>query len=42
MSVIVSDSNLGTRRLHERLGYNETVRTLMIKNWDNEGQSAFC
>ena len=30
MSVIVSDANLGARRLYERLGYNETARRLMI------------
>jgi ribosomal protein S18 acetylase RimI-like enzyme len=39
MSVIVSDANLGARRLYERLGYNEMARRLMIKeHWENEGQ----
>jgi len=40
MSVIVSDANLGARRIYERLGYKETARRPMIKeNWEHEGQS---
>jgi ribosomal protein S18 acetylase RimI-like enzyme len=39
-SVIISDTNLGARRLYERLGYNEKARRLMVKdNWQNEGLS---
>jgi ribosomal protein S18 acetylase RimI-like enzyme len=39
MSVIVSNANLGAKRLYERLGYDERARRLMVKeNWENEGQ----
>ncbi len=38
MSVIVSDSNTGARRLYERLGYHEAGRRTMVKeDWVNEG-----
>jgi ribosomal protein S18 acetylase RimI-like enzyme len=40
MSVIVSDANLGARRLYERFGYKERATKLMVKeDWKNEGQS---
>ena len=39
MSVIVSDTNAGARRLYERFGYRETARRTMIKeDWINEGR----
>ncbi|MPZ37227.1 MAG: GNAT family N-acetyltransferase [Rhizobiales bacterium] len=39
MSVIVSDANVGARRLYERLGYRETARRGMVKeNWISEGR----
>jgi ribosomal protein S18 acetylase RimI-like enzyme len=39
MSVIVSDANIGARRLYERLGYRETARRTMVKEqWVNEGR----
>jgi ribosomal protein S18 acetylase RimI-like enzyme len=40
MSVIVSDANLGARRIYTRLGYNEMARRLMIKeNWEHGGEN---
>jgi ribosomal protein S18 acetylase RimI-like enzyme len=40
MSVIVSDANLGARRIYERLSYKETARRLMTKeNWEHEGET---
>lgn len=39
MSVIVSDANVGARRLYERCGYRETARRAMVKEgWDNPGR----
>ena len=39
MSVIVSDANLGARRLYERLGYREIARRAMVKEgWVNPGR----
>jgi ribosomal protein S18 acetylase RimI-like enzyme len=39
MSVIVSDANMGARRLYERLGYRELARRKMVKeDWINDGQ----
>jgi len=39
MSVIVSDTNTGARRLYERLGYRETARRKKVKErWANEGR----
>jgi ribosomal protein S18 acetylase RimI-like enzyme len=39
MSVIVSDTNIGARRLYERFGYREIARRTMIKeDWKNEGR----
>ena len=39
MSVIVSDANLGARRLYEKHGYEEFDRRKMIKEgWSNEGE----
>jgi ribosomal protein S18 acetylase RimI-like enzyme len=39
MSVIVSNSNSGARRLYEKHGYRESGRRKMIKEgWINEGQ----
>jgi ribosomal protein S18 acetylase RimI-like enzyme len=38
MSVIVSNSNHGARRLYERLGYTETAKRPMVKEgWVNDG-----
>lgn len=38
MSVIVSDTNRGARRLYERMGYAETARRPMVKEgWINDG-----
>lgn len=38
MSVIVSDTNLGARRLYEAVGYSERARRRMVKDeWENEG-----
>jgi ribosomal protein S18 acetylase RimI-like enzyme len=38
MSIIVSDGNVGARRLYERSGYIETATRPMVKEqWDNEG-----
>lgn len=40
MSVIVSDSNPGARRLYERCGYREAATRPMIKEaWSNAGQT---
>ncbi len=39
LSVIVSDSNGGARRLYERCGYAESAKRTMVKEgWVNEGQ----
>ena len=39
MSLIVSDANLGARRLYERHGYREADKRLMVKiGWDNPGE----
>ena len=39
MSVIVSDANLGARRLYEKHGYGEFDRGKMVKEgWSNEGE----
>lgn len=39
MSIIVSDGNLGARRLYQRHGYRETDKRPMVKDgWDNPGQ----
>lgn len=38
LSLIVSDTNAGARRLYERCGYGETARMTKIKeDWDNAG-----
>ena len=38
LSLIVSDTNTGARRLYERHGFRETVRRRMIKNgWQHPG-----
>lgn len=38
MSVIVSNTNFGARRLYERMGYAETATRPMVKeSWINEG-----
>jgi len=38
LSVIVSDANLGARRLYERCGYREGARRAMVKEgWENAG-----
>ena len=40
ISVIISDANIGARRLYERCGYKQSATRLMVKeNWENEGQS---
>ena len=40
LSVIVSDANIGARRLYDRCGYSESATRLMVKeNWQNEGQN---
>ena len=39
-SLIVSDANLGARRLYERLGYEEAARRTMAKEqWQNAGDN---
>ena len=39
-SLIVSDANLGARRLYERLGYEEVARRPMLKEgWESDGDS---
>lgn len=39
LSIIVSDSNTGARRLYERHGYRELARRTKIKNgWQNPGR----
>jgi ribosomal protein S18 acetylase RimI-like enzyme len=38
MSIIVTDSNTGARRLYERCGYRELARRAMVKNgWQHPG-----
>jgi ribosomal protein S18 acetylase RimI-like enzyme len=38
LSLIVSDTNTGARRLYERSGYRETARRRMVKeNWQHPG-----
>lgn len=40
MSVIVSDANLGARRLYERCGYSETATRAMVKeDWQNDART---
>lgn len=40
LSVIVSDANLGARRLYERCGYSKRATRPMVKeNWASNGQS---
>lgn len=40
MSIIVSDANLGARRLYERLGYREHATRPMVKeNWETSGEN---
>lgn len=40
LSVIVSDVNIGARRLYEKCGYREYARRKMIKeDWINEGEN---
>ena len=40
LSVIVSDANIGARRLYDRCGYSESATRSMVKeNWQNEGQN---
>lgn len=40
MSVIVSDANLGARRLYERCGYQEMAQRAMVKNgWQNPSEN---
>lgn len=40
LSVIVSDANVGARRLYQRSGYREIATRPMVKEqWQNEGQS---
>ena len=40
ISVIVSDGNIGARRLYELCGYSACVTRLMVKErWKNEGES---
>ena len=39
LSIIVSDTNDGARRLYERVGYAETARRAKIKEgWENDGR----
>jgi hypothetical protein len=39
MSVIVSDTNAGARRLYERRGYRvAATRTKVKEGWQNEGK----
>lgn len=38
LSIIVSDANIGARRLYERMGYRERTRRPTVKEgWENEG-----
>ncbi len=38
LSIIVSDSNTGARRLYERTGYREVARRAKVKDdWQNPG-----
>jgi GNAT superfamily N-acetyltransferase len=38
MSIIVSDANIGARRLYERLGYREIARRTMVREqWVSDG-----
>ncbi len=40
MSVIVSDANLGARRLYERCGFREIAARTMVKDeWRSEGRN---
>jgi ribosomal protein S18 acetylase RimI-like enzyme len=40
MSIIVSDANVGARRLYERHGYTELATRRMIKeSWENRGEN---
>ena len=40
LSLIVSDANVGARRLYERLGYEEVDSRPMVKDdWKNPGQN---
>lgn len=40
LSIIVSDANIGARRLYERTGYREAATRPMIKNgWHNDGEN---
>ncbi len=40
LSIIVSDTNTGARRLYERCGYREAATRSMVKEgWDNEGRN---
>jgi ribosomal protein S18 acetylase RimI-like enzyme len=40
MSVIVSDANIGARRLYERCGYREAAsRPIVKEDWQNEGRN---
>jgi ribosomal protein S18 acetylase RimI-like enzyme len=40
LSVIVSDANLGARRLYERCGYARRAERPMVKDgWENEGRN---
>jgi len=40
MSVIVSDANVGARRLYERCGYREAATRAMVKEgWRNDGRN---
>jgi ribosomal protein S18 acetylase RimI-like enzyme len=39
LSIIVSDTNAGARRLYERCGYREAARRAMVKeDWENAGR----
>ena len=43
MSVIVSDANVGARRLYERFGYQEAGRRLIVKEqWSNLAPNRCC
>ena len=40
LSIIVSDGNVGARRLYERCGYREVATRPMVKEgWENEGEN---